>query len=184
MEKSVLLLMDLQERMMENVEGSATLLQHVRIALDGARKAGIPVIFVQLGFEEGYPEVGEKNKAFAGLKPSGFFLPSDTKRAIVKEIAPLPGETVICKKRYSAFAGSSLEVILRAMQADRLVMSGVSTSGIVLSTFLAAADMDFNMTVLQDCCLDRDPEMHQFLFEKIYSRRGLVQNAADWVKSL
>ena len=115
MEKSVLLLMDLQERMLENYADAATLLKHVRVALEGARKAGVPVIFVRLAFEEGYPEVGDKNKFFSGLKQSGYFLPSDDKRAISKEIAPLPGEPVISKKRYSAFAGSPLEMILRSM---------------------------------------------------------------------
>jgi nicotinamidase-related amidase len=90
----------------------------------------------------------------------------------------------VTKLRVSAFAGSDLEVVLRSGGIDSLVLAGIATSGVVLSTLRQAADLDYELTVLADGCLDGDPEVHRVLTEKVFPRQADVVSIADWVASL
>jgi nicotinamidase-related amidase len=54
----------------------------------------------------------------------------------------------------------------------------------LLSTLRQAADLDFGLTVVRDCCLDPDEEVHRVLTEKVFPRQAAVQSAARWVASL
>ena len=88
------------------------------------------------------------------------------------------------KRRVSAFTGSDLEVLLRAQGIDSLVLAGIATSGVVLSTLRQAADLDYRLTVLADGCLDGDPGVHHVLLEKVFTRQAEVTSIAGWTASL
>ena len=90
-------------------------------------------------------------------------------------VAPAPEDVVVVKKRVSAFTGSDLEVVLRSLGVTSLVLTGISTSGVVLSTLRQAADLDFGLTVLADACADTDPEVHRVL-----ARQGLPRARPRW----
>ena len=79
------------------------------------------------------------------------------------DVAPKDGDIVIMKHRVSAFTGTDLEMILRANEIDTLVLFGIATSGVVLSTLVDAADRDYRLTVIRDCCADTDAELHSCL---------------------
>ena len=96
-------------------------------------------------------------------------------------VAPQPGEMVVTKRRVSAFAGSDLEVILRGHRIEHLVLTGIATSGVVLSTLREAADKDYRLSVLSDGCADMDEEVHTVLLTKIFPRQAEVMTAAQWV---
>jgi nicotinamidase-related amidase len=100
----------------------------------------------------------------------------DTKEAcqVHASVAPMPGDVIITKKRVSAFTGSDLEVVLRSMDVKHLILSGIATSGVVLSTLREAADKDYAITVLSDCCADADEEVHRVLTTKIFPRQADV----------
>jgi len=83
------------------------------------------------------------------------------------------------KRRVTGFAGSDLEVILRSQGIGHLVLPGLSTSGVVLSTLREAADKDYRISVLSDCCADPDPEVHQLLLTKIFPRQAEVLESAQ-----
>jgi nicotinamidase-related amidase len=72
-------------------------------------------------------------------------------------------------------------VVLRARGIDTLVLTGIATSGVVLSTPRQAADLDYRLTVLADGCLDGDPEVHRVLTEKIFPRQADVLTVDDWI---
>jgi nicotinamidase-related amidase len=91
---------------------------------------------------------------------------------------------VVTKRRIGAFAGSDLEIVLRSAGIEALVLAGVATSGVVLSTVRLAADMDYRLTVLADGCADADPEVHRVLTGKVFPRQATVQTVAAWVESL
>ena len=96
-------------------------------------------------------------------------------------IAPIDGDVVVTKRRVSAFTGSDLEVVLRSKGITHLVLCGISTSGVVLSTTREAADKDFQLTVLSDLCFDADPEVHRLLTEKVFPRQATVQTSGEWL---
>jgi nicotinamidase-related amidase len=90
----------------------------------------------------------------------------------------------VTKKRVSAFAGSDLELVLRSRGIRTMVLSGIATSGVVLSTLRAAADLDFDLIVLADGCRDVDPEVHRVLLEKVFRRQSEVIDVETWVRRL
>lgn len=181
--KTALLVMDLQNGIVSRFAEDEKVLLPFQKAIDAARKHSIPVIFVRVAFSEGYPEINPQNKAFSVLKSSGMTV-SDIATQIHESVHPKTNEPVVTKFRISAFAGSNLEVILRSQQINTLILSGISTSGVVLSTLREAADKDYALKVLSDACLDADPEVHRILTEKIFPRQADVLTVDAWIDTL
>ncbi len=174
--------MDLQRSIVERYP-SADVLERAAAAADTARAAGIPVVHVRIAFREGAPEIAASNRRFAAAK-AGTVLSEDAPEVqIADEVAPRPGEPVVVKRRVSAFTGSDLAVLLRAMRAERLVLAGIATSGVVLSTYIEAADLDFDLVVLSDACADADPEVHRVLLEKVFPKQAAVLTVEGWAAS-
>lgn len=71
-------------------------------------------------------------------------------------------------------------MILRALGVTRLVLAGIATSGVVLSTVRQAADLDFELVVLSDACADTDPEVHRILLDKVFPRQARVATVEEW----
>ena len=105
----------------------------------------------------------------------------DPANEIHASIRPFESDIVVTKRRVSAFAGSDLDVVLRALEVEALVLGGIATSGGVLSTIRQAADLDYELTVLRDCCTDGDPEVHRVLLEKVFPRQASVTTAQTWL---
>jgi nicotinamidase-related amidase len=178
--KHALLVMDVQHVVVDRYPDPAYLAR-LREAVGGARAGGLPVIYVTVGFRPGYPEISTRNKMFGRLVHTLPATGADEAMRIHSDVAPEPGDIVVTKRRVSAFAGSDLDVVLRAGEIDHLVLTGIATSGVVLSTLRQAADLDFGLTVLADGCLDADPEVHRVLTEKVFPRQADVTTVADWV---
>ncbi|HET8664052.1 MAG TPA: isochorismatase family cysteine hydrolase [Nocardioides sp.] len=181
---AALLVMDFQLGIVERFAGSAEVVARARAALDAARARELRVVFVRVGFRDGYPEVSSRNRGFSAAADRGDLGEGDAGTQVVAELAPRPGETVVVKRRVSAFTGSDLEVVLRAAEVDHLVLAGIATSGVVLSTLREAADRDYRLTVLGDACVDADPEVHRVLTEKVFPRQADVITADEWVAGL
>lgn len=182
---TALLLMDFQNGIAGR-PGFESTVDAASRALGVARERGIPVIFVRVGFRPGYPEIATSNLSFGGRKAEmGDALHHDQPATqIVDRLAPRDDEHVVVKKRISAFAGSDLELLLRGLGADTLVLGGISTSGVVLSTVRLAADLDYRLTVLADACGDPDPEVHRVLTEKVFPRQAVVTTVDAWAETL
>ena len=180
--RTAVLSLDVQEGIIAMVPDSSSSLPAAAKVAEAARRAGLVLIHVGLGFEPGYPEIPAGSR-FEMMKEKNLFLKgSDSSRfhpSVYKE-----GDLVIYKHRVSAFAGNSLELILRSKKIDTLVLFGFATSGIVLSTVRQAADLDFKFIVIKDACGDRDPEVHRVLTEKVFSSHGTVTTAAEFEASL
>ena len=155
-----LLVMDMQGGIVTRYVQGEDFFTSVHTALDAARAASIPVIYVTVGFRPGSPEISPRNKIFAATKQrqSSSSVPMNIME-IHPAIAPQPTDIVVTKRRVSAFSGSDLEVVLRAQDISHLVLCGIATSGVVLSTLREAADKDYQLTVLADCCVDGDEEV-------------------------
>jgi nicotinamidase-related amidase len=177
-----LLIMDVQNGIVSRLGGRAdTLLATLADAIGSARAAGVPVVYVRVAFRPGGPEMSPKNRIFAALAGSDAMDESGPATQIHPAVAPDPGEVLVTKRRVSAFSGSDLDVVLRAIGVDSLVLAGIATSGVVLSTLRQAADLDFGLTVLEDGCADADPEVHRVLMEKVFPRQASVRTAAEWI---
>ncbi|MEY9855769.1 nicotinamidase-related amidase [Catenulispora sp. GAS73] len=183
MSDTALLVMDVQRDIVDRFP-DADYLPRLRSAIDAARTAGIPIIYVVVGFRPGHPDISPRNRTFAAVAQTGRFVEGDVSTQIHQDVAPLPGDVIVTKKRVSAFAGSDLDVVLRSGEIRHLVLTGIATSGVVLSTCRQAADLDYELTVLADGCLDGDPEVHRMLTEKLFPRQAGVVTVEEWIKTL
>lgn len=183
-EHTALLVMDVQRRIVERFSQDPEYLSRLGEAIDAAHEAGIPVIYVVVGFRAGYPEASARNATFSAIAGTGNYTPGDEGAEVHPDVAPRDGDIVVTKRRVSAFAGSDLDLVLRVREVDKLVLTGIATSGVVLSTLRQAADLDFRLAVLSDGCLDADPEVHRVLTEKIFVRQAEVLTIDAWTKQV
>jgi nicotinamidase-related amidase len=152
--------------------------------LTAARQAQISVVYVVVRFRDGYPEVSSRNKLFQSLKSAGRLREGTSGAEIHPDVAPQPGEVIVTKRRVGAFSTTDLESVLKAKGITHLVLMGIATSGVVLSTVRWAADADYELTVLADCCADADDEVHRVLTQKVFPRQATVVNAEEFLQAL
>ena len=180
-----LLVMDVQEGIVARFAQADDFLTRIQTAITAARSASIPVIYVRVAFRQGFPEISPQNRSFAALKQQqGALQMSMAVTEIHSAIAPQPTDIVVTKRRVSAFSGSDLEVVLRAQGIAHLVLCGIATSGVVLSTLREAADKDYQLTVLADGCVDADEEVQRVLLSKVFPRQAEVVSVAMWKAGL
>ncbi len=107
-------------------------------------------------------------------------MPADSPQTAVHDrVAPEPGDIIERKTRVGAFSTTDLTEQLRARGITTLILAGVSTSDVVLSTVRDAADHDYRIFVLADGCADRDDEVHRVLTEKVFPRQAWVITIAE-----
>ena len=134
-----------------------------------------------VGFRKGMPEIGTTNKTFSASKERIGNIDADEMMKIHPSLTPLDNDIIVIKRRYSAFTGSDLELILRSLNIKHLVLTGIATSGVVLSTIREASDKDYLLTVLSDGCTDADEEVHRVLTTKVYPRQADVISVKEWI---
>ena len=164
-------------------EGKDAFLARAASVLHHARATGMTVIHIQVGFRPGCPEISSRNALFGAIKSSEQHqrLFREPLGAIPDAIAPHNDEIVITKRRISAFAGTDLAMILRAKEIDTLVLYGIATSGAVLSTLVEAADADYRLAAIGDCCADLDPALHDCLIQRFFPTRGRVFSSEGFI---
>jgi nicotinamidase-related amidase len=179
---TALLVMDMQAGIVGMLPNAKDLIPKVAQAIASARENKIPVIYVTVGFRQGAPEVSMNNKGVAAVKERLATVNMDEFTRVHPDLAPQDKELTVMKRRLSAFSGSDLELILRALGIQHMVLTGATTSGVVLSTLREATDKDYRLTVLADCCADGDEEVHRVLTTKIFPRHADVLMVDDWNK--
>ena len=179
-QNTALLVMDMQVAVIRNLPDHTEITGQVGKAITFARSRSIPVFFVVVGFRPGMPEISMNNKVFSASKERSANRNMEDLMKIDDSVVPALGEIVVTKRRISAFTGSDLEVLLRAQGIQHIVLTGVATSGVVLSTLCEAADKDYRITVLSDCCTDKDMEVHRVLVDKIFPFQASVITVSEW----
>jgi len=182
---TAVLIMDYQNDIVAGVAANyPQLLDKAAGVLAAARQASLPVIYVVVRFRPGYPEVSARNKIFSGMKQIGRLLDGTPGADIHPRVAPQAAEVIVTKRRVGAFSTTDMETVLRAQNVTTLVLLGIATSGVVLSTVRWAADADYEMIVLEDCCADADAEVHRVLTQKVFPRQTTVVQSAEFLQAL
>jgi nicotinamidase-related amidase len=178
--------MDLQSRIVSIYLSDNALVTRAGTLLQHGRDAGLTIIHIKVGFRPGLPEIHERNMLLGGIKasPKHQQLFAGPSGSIHPAVAPHEGDLVVTKSRINAFVGTDLELLLRAKDIDTLVLFGIATSGVVLSTTLAAADADYRLFIVKDCCADLDPTVHACLIEKVFPRCAAVLQSDEFLRML
>lgn len=151
------------------------LLANTRKLCDAAREKGVSVYFANLRFSPGYPEVSPLNKNGQGIKQLGLFVDD----GVAPELGQLANEPLIFAHRASVFFGTDLQARLIAQGIDSLIMVGIASTGVVLSSVAYASDADFRLFSVKDCCYDPDHVVHEHLFATAFDSRTEVLSITD-----
>src|SRR5579862_3720067 len=168
---TAILSLDIQQGLFQLVPASESILARAIQDAEFGRTQSMPILHVGLGFEPGYPEIPPDHPTFGRLRDNSLFV-KGSPTAEVPAALKKSTDITLYKQRVSAFSDNQLDMVLRAKRIKTLVLMGISTSGIVLSTLRHAFDKDYSCIVIQDACFDPDPDVHRVLMEKIFPRQA------------
>ncbi|MEZ0168191.1 cysteine hydrolase family protein [Microvirga sp. TS319] len=150
---------------------ASSLLDRCNALIRRWRATGRPVLFPNFSLGEEYEHAPPAtNRQITPYLPSGRFrtgLP-------VEGLAIERGDLFYACSRASVFHGTSIDSDLRSRGVSTLVMAGISTTGVVLSSVAWASDADYDLRLVQDCCYDPDQAAHEALFRSGFGGRVLV----------
>ncbi|HEY1919999.1 MAG TPA: cysteine hydrolase [Streptosporangiaceae bacterium] len=180
-QRTALLVMDYQNGIVSRLEDADSLLARASEAIATVRRHGGTIGYVRVAFDDADFDAIPAHSHFAPLiAQSGRAMHSDSPvTAIHESVAPEPGDIIVRKTRVGAFSTTDLDEQLKKHDIQTIVLAGISTSGVVLSTVRDASDRDYQVLVLADVSADPDPETHEFLTGKIFPRQTKVINLAD-----
>lgn len=178
--RKALLLMDFMPSVVPAYGGDERLLRRIAEVGDSARQRDVDVVHVRVQLPRASAEVAPANRVFSAVAAS---LVGEDATRVHPAIGVRPDDFVVIKKRVSAFAGSDLDLLLRARRTTTVILAGVATSGVVLSTVRQAADLDYRIVVLADGCADRDESVHAMLMHKVFPAQADVMSIAEWLSS-
>jgi nicotinamidase-related amidase len=175
--RTALLVMDYQAGILSRLGDAEALLSCAADAIAVVRGRGGQIGYVRVAFEDADYDTVPPHSRFASI---GQEMHSDSAATAVHDaVAPEPGDIIVRKTRVGAFSTTDLDQQLRDRGITTLILAGISTSGVVLSTVRDAADRDYQVLVLADACADPGPGVHEFLTEKIFPRQAHVITAAE-----
>lgn len=178
---TALLVMDYQPLVLGMLGDSEALLARVGEAIRVARSHGAHVGYVRVAFDDAdYDAVPPHSQFGPILKSLGKAFNSDSPgTAVHGDIAPQPGDIVVRKTRVGAFSTTDLDRQLKQRGIVTLLLAGISTSGVVLSTVRDAADRDYQVFIVADAGADRDPDVHEFLIASVFPSQAHIVRVAD-----
>lgn len=181
---SALLVVDMQHFFLDESSptftcGGLPILPNIRRLMDAFRKARRPVIFTQHVHHPDHLDSG-----IMGWWWEGMCLEGSPESEIHPDIAPLPGEKVISKHRYSAFYNTDLETVLRVLKIEDLVIAGVMTNMCCESSARDAYYRDYRVFLPADGSGSINEEMHLASLLNIAFGFAYVTTTAQLVKQI
>ncbi|MEV4363731.1 cysteine hydrolase [Nonomuraea sp. NPDC049625] len=180
---AALLIMDYQQGILASLPGLANpeaLLSRVAGAIADMRAHGAAIAYVRVGFTEAdWAAIPPANKTFSFLGQQHLMHHEEPDSAFHDQLAPEPGDITVRKTRYGALSTTDLDRQLRDRGITTLVIAGITTSGVVLSTVADAADRDYRLYVLSDGVTDPDPQVHQTLMTSVFPRLAHIIDTAE-----
>lgn len=134
------------------------------------RVTGRPVLFPNFTLGEYYEHASKNNRLISSIVPTGRFRNALPMQGLAIE----RGDLFYACPRASVFYGTTLDADLRTRGISALVMAGISSTGVVLSSITWASDADYDVHLVRDCCYDPDQEAHEALFRTGFGGRVQV----------
>lgn len=148
--------------------------------LPRARAAGVLVVFVRFAFRRNGADLPPNNDLYRTFYDAGDAFHEGSAGTEI-DLPVEPEDVVVLKRRAGAFAGTDLDLVLRAHHVGTVAVAGVATSAMVAATCYDASDRGYRVTVLRDGCADGDPAVHDFFMDTVFPGRGFdVVPCADW----
>jgi nicotinamidase-related amidase len=136
--------------------------QAAKSVLEAARNADILVVHVVIDYQPAF--FSPRNKFLQKIRIPVLSAPGVDVAELLEiadEVKPVGDEPIVRKPRMNPFFGTALESMLRSRDIDTVVVMGVATEFVVESAVMHAADADFRVIVLEDCCASFSEEAHR-----------------------
>lgn len=160
-------------------------LDNTATVLKASRDAGILVIYVNIAFRPGFPELKKPTyPLIESIQERNAFIRGTWDAAIPDELKPEPSDIIVINFDSSAFSHTDLDGILRAKGIRQLFVAGIATNWIVESTTRYGAELGYDITVLEDCCQGFTDELHDFAIKNTLPYYASIMKSADFVETL
>jgi nicotinamidase-related amidase len=180
-----LLVLGCQPGILDELTDPEPLILKTNAVIDIVRRHGGHISFVRLAIDTlDYQFIPTTNKEFSALARQGRFQKGTPEADIHRALAVQPADLVFRSTRLGAFSTTDLDEQLTNLGVTTLIIAGAHTSGVVLSTVREAADRDYRLILLTDCCADRDVSTHELLMARIFPRQVEMTTVTDMYKSL
>lgn len=184
--RTALIVGDLQVGVTRDFPFAANTVAPVAAVLPAARTAGVLPVFVRTALRRNRTDLADTNPLMTAFFEAGETFREDTPGIEVDpRLGPGPDDVTVLKRRTSAFAGTDLDLVLRARNVDSIVLTGVATSAMVAATAYDAADRDYRITVLTDAVADADPALNRAVLDHVFPARGFtLTTTTAWLAQL
>lgn len=163
------------------IVGADAILPKAKKVLAAARAAKIPIIHTK---EVHRKEMVDFGRELDGVEPI-HCLETWPGTDFCPDLAPIDGEFAIAKRRYSCFFGTDLEILLRGLKVDTLVLLGMMTNVCVHYTAVDAHQRDYHFHVIEDCCAGSDWDAHWAALNAMeYLQSGARINHIDAIEGI
>lgn len=167
-----------------DMSAAQAIIPPLRALLDAARAAGTTVVWVQMvSNEHTHSPVQRDQQRRMRPEVSGLICAEGSWGTDFYEVAPVPGEPIVVKHRYSAFIDTDLDLILRSRGIQSLVMTGVATNVCVESTARDGYMRDYHIVFVDDCSACYDPAKHAATLRNITDHFGVVVQSGEIVET-
>ena len=152
--------------------------------VDACHSASVPIIFTRYVLRADYKDAGLRGERRPGLKEFNSLVAGTWDAELDPRMDSRPEDYILDKTRYSSFYNTNLEVILRGLEVDALVVCGVTTEICVESTIRDAYFRDFKILVPQDAVAAMDVARHQGTLRTIQYGFGTVTTSDEVINAL
>jgi ureidoacrylate peracid hydrolase len=160
-------------------------LEKTAAVIRASRAAGIPVIYVNIEFRPGFPELKKPTyPLIESIQERNAFLRGSWDAGTPDELKPEPSDIIVINFDSSAFSHTDLDCILRARGTKQLFLAGIATNWVVESTTRYGAELGYDITVLEDCCQGFSDELHNFAIEKTLPYYATIAKSTDFIATL
>ncbi len=135
-------------------------IHNAKKAIEHARRLEMLVIYVIVGFSENYVEWPKNSPVFRSAKTEKRIILGTWGTQIHSSIEPKPHEKIIVKNRINSFYQTNLELLLKNNDIQTVLLTGVSTEFVILSTAMQAHDKDYQVVVLEDATASSHEDLH------------------------
>lgn len=152
-----------------------------RELVDIAHETGVPIVFVKEAHRPDHVDFGRELDGSEGVH----CIETDWRTDYAKALDPRATDYFIAKRRYSCFFGTDLEILLKGLKADTLILTGGLTDVCVHYTFVDAHQHDYFCRVVEDCVAGSSKRAHDGALEAMeYLQTGARRSLEEMKQAL
>lgn len=186
--KSALLIIDMQNDFLlpgapAEVPGAIKIVPVAQKLLDFCREKKITVFHVIRQYRYDGTDI-ENFRRGEFLQNARYLLPGTPGAEIISELKPVEGEFIIVKPRFSAFFSTELELMLKPIKIDDIVICGVQYPNCIRATALDSVSYDYSTTVITDATAGADDEIELSNIRDLRNIGVKCLTFSEWSKNL